>query len=73
MTQHDPFFLFAETLREARQAKRFTQREVATRIGVSVQTLSNWETGSSSPKFENALKWAAVLGYEVRLTSRTPT
>lgn len=40
---------FPETLRATRQAHVLTQAELADRLGVSSQTLSNWECGRSSP------------------------
>jgi transcriptional regulator with XRE-family HTH domain len=70
MDRPDPVDIFVKTLRDARLLKKMTQREVADRIGVTTQTFSNWETESSVPRFDNALKWAALMGYDVRLTTR---
>lgn len=37
------------TLRAARANAAMTQREVATRLGVTVDTVGNWERGKSFP------------------------
>lgn len=37
------------TLRAARANVAMTQREVATRLGVTVDTVGNWERGKSFP------------------------
>lgn len=39
-----------EKIFSLRTRLELTQRQVAEAIGVSVQTVSNWETGSSTPK-----------------------
>ena len=40
-------------LTEARQAVGLTQEQVAEAMDISRQTLSNWETGKTSPDAEN--------------------
>ncbi len=40
---------FTPTLKQARELKRLTQAEAAEKIGVSVDTLSNYERGKSYP------------------------
>lgn len=37
------------TLKEARKNARYTQKEAAKLLGVSVPTLWNWEHGASEP------------------------
>lgn len=39
-----------DDIRAIRQRLDITQRELADRLGVSVNTISNWETGRSSPR-----------------------
>ena len=39
----------AQIIREARMRKNFTQTELADRMGVSFQAVSNWERGNSMP------------------------
>lgn len=60
-------------LRVLLQIRRHTgisQRELARRTGVAVQTIRNWEHGRADP---HASLWIAalnVLGYEVHVTRR---
>lgn len=54
---------FGQRLRELRQAKSMTQRELAEKIGVSFTYVSKLETGTKSPPSENIiLALAQVLG-----------
>ena len=39
-----------------------TQSEVAERLGLTVTTLSNYETGKTSPKHSTAVKMAELYG-----------
>lgn len=39
-----------ERLREAREHRGLTQREVASDIGVTVQTYQSWESGRTEPR-----------------------
>lgn len=41
--------LFGKRLREFRTHKQLTQKDAATRIGVSVQALYKWENGNCLP------------------------
>ena len=41
---------FKEILKELRQEKGVTQKELATAIGVSFAAISFWETGINEPK-----------------------
>jgi DNA-binding transcriptional regulator YiaG len=40
---------FAEHIREARDRLQLTQADLAARLQVSTQTISNWERGRSVP------------------------
>jgi transcriptional regulator with XRE-family HTH domain len=40
---------FGERLKELRDRRRLTQDGLASQVGVSRQTISNWETGTSAP------------------------
>nr|WP_263313403.1 helix-turn-helix transcriptional regulator [Mammaliicoccus sp. Marseille-Q6498] len=42
-------------LKELRKSNKLTQEEVAEKIHVSRQTLSNWETGKNFPDLQNLL------------------
>ena len=44
---------FGKRLKEFRKKKNFTQREIATRIGVSEQAVSKWENGECLPDVYN--------------------
>lgn len=50
------------TLEAARVNKRLTQPSAAEKIGVSVQTLINWEKGRTVPTVGLALKLCEVYG-----------
>lgn len=43
------FPMFAERLKEARKAKRYSQAEVSRMLGVTQQAVGKWETGRSTP------------------------
>ncbi len=50
------------TLQQLRQLAILTQAELAEELGVSVTTISHWETGSKRPRASNIRKLAKVLG-----------
>ncbi len=64
-------------LRRLRQERRLTQEELASRIGLSRQSLNNIEMGRSVPSTEIALRAAEVLGCRVedlfQLAEAAPT
>lgn len=39
-----------DEIRRLREARKMTQSELATAIGVGVRTVTNWETGATVPK-----------------------
>ncbi len=43
-------------LKEARERAGLTQKEIALSLGVSVQSVSNWEVGNREPSIEVILK-----------------
>lgn len=50
-------------LKEARKRAGYpTQAEVAEILGITVATLSNYETGKTSPKYGTATKMAELYG-----------
>ena len=51
-----------ETIRRHRVARRLTQVQVATAIGVKQATISAWETGTARPSTGNLLALAQLLG-----------
>ena len=48
-------------IREKRESLGMSQEQLAWEVGVSSKTISNWETGKSNIKQENAEKLASVL------------
>lgn len=48
-------------IKEIRKEKELKQRELADKVGVSVQTISGYETGYSQPPLEMMIKIADVL------------
>ena len=60
-TQND----FGKRLKEFRKRRVLTQKEVATKIGVSEQALSKWENGDCLPDVYNLRLLAIVLNVSV--------
>ena len=54
-----------EKIYEIRKELKFTQEEVADKLNVSRQTISNWETGSAQPTIDKAVELAKL--YNVSL------
>ena len=52
-------------LREVRDDRRWTQAELADRVGVSRQTINSIETGRFEPSLSLALKLALLIGEPV--------
>lgn len=55
---------FGDRLREAREQKGLTRRELANKLGVTISAIGNYETGVSSPKEDILLKIFNVLSIE---------
>jgi len=47
--------------REAREATRAAQREIALALGVTRAAVSHWESGRSAPSAEHALAYRRLL------------
>ncbi|MDO5601661.1 MAG: helix-turn-helix transcriptional regulator [Oscillospiraceae bacterium] len=52
----------AEQLKNARAKAELTQEEVAEKLGVSRQTVSNWENGRSYPDIVSMITLSGVYG-----------
>lgn len=52
---------FASRLRQAREQAGFTQQDLAKKLGVTKNAISNYENGVSSPKWEILIKIFDVL------------
>ena len=52
MTEENPYSRNwdADTVRELRSRMRLTQQQMARRLGIRQQTVSEWETGLYAPK-----------------------
>jgi DNA-binding XRE family transcriptional regulator len=51
-------------IRQVREARRWTQRDLAARMGVDTSLVSRWENGETLPAFHRLLLLAEVLGIE---------
>ena len=54
--------MFADILKKARNDKSMNQTELAKLCGVSRNTIVNWETGKSMPKYGDVEKLSLILG-----------
>ncbi len=54
------------TLQKLRELAVLTQAELAEKVGVSVTTISHWETGSKRPRASNIRKLAEALAVTPR-------
>lgn len=52
---------FNERIKEQRQKLRYTQKELAEKVNVSPQVISNWERGYTSPSPDDIKKLSTVL------------
>ena len=52
---------FSDLIRQKRDAKGWTQKELAQRLYVSDKTISRWETGRAYPDITLLLELASVL------------
>ena len=53
-----------ERIKRARQEAGITQSELAKRLNVTPQTVSQYERGLINPKYETALKFAEALNLQ---------
>lgn len=51
-----------KTLKQLRESKGLTQLQVAYQLGVSPQTVYNWERGAREPKARHLQQLAALYG-----------
>ncbi len=52
---------FGEELKRARDAIGLTRQDVATHLGVTIQTVSQWETDKTAPDAQNLLAFLRLL------------
>ena len=53
--------IFPERLKQLRQKKGLTQKDIADLVHVNRVTYTNWEKGNREPNFETLLKLASIL------------
>lgn len=53
--------LFGDNLKRARKAKNFTQKDLASLLGVSDNGISNWEKGVSRPDIDQVARICQIL------------
>lgn len=53
-----------DNLKALRRRKFLTQKELASLVGVSYQTVQTWEAGTSQPRLRHIPKLAETLGVE---------
>lgn len=59
--------------KECREKANYTQKSAAISLGVSVQSVSFWETGSRTPSLEMVLKMSDLYGVSTdELLGRVP-
>lgn len=57
---------FAARLRELRTKAKLTQAELAEAVGAKQRTVSDWETGATSPPYDSLPLIAAALKTSIR-------
>lgn len=61
---------FGAMVRSIRETDELTQEDVATKVGVSKQHVSDVEHGRKKVSIERAVRWAKALGYPPALFAR---
>lgn len=60
----------AHIVRTARERNGFTERQLAAKAGVSLQTIINIEQGAVSPKMDTMLQIMNALDYDIVFNPR---
>lgn len=53
-------------LRQWRRSRDLTQRQLASLLGVTVQTVVQWERGKSEPSLQSLIKLQKITGLTAR-------
>ena len=53
--------MFADRLKQARKAKKYSQAEISRILGVTQQAVGKWETGRSTPDPQTVARLAEIL------------
>lgn len=56
-----------EALMNARRTLGLTQEELASQLGYSKASVSNWENGYSNPTLSDAFRIAEILGEDINV------
>lgn len=56
---------FSQKLQEYRKTEKLSQEELAHRLGVSRQSVSKWEQGSSFPETEKLIELSSLMGVSI--------
>ena len=62
-----PRYAIIEALINARRARKFTQTDLAARMGVGQSVVSRLESGTHTPKLETVHDAAKAMGYRVEV------
>lgn len=71
--------VLSEQLRQARERQGLTQKDAAAKLGVSLETYQNWETGKNKPRPSNYLQIRKLLrgelqsGHQKQVPAESPT
>ena len=58
-------FLLRKKIKELRKAHKYTQEQLAEKIGIGTPNISYFETGKFAPSIETLQKLAQVFGIEI--------
>ncbi len=54
-----------KTIRQLREARGWTQHDLAERLGVDAGSISTWERGASRPRLKHLLGLAQLFGVSI--------
>lgn len=57
--------IFASRIAAAIKASKYTQKELATELGISEGNITNWKKGDNLPSLETMCKLAILLGNKI--------
>ena len=63
-TQHQPKFTLGDYMRKARESAHLSSEVMAAELGVSRQTVTNYERGHTEPTKSRLRLWARVTGVD---------
>ena len=56
---------FSEKLTELRHSRGWSQEQLGERLGVTRQTVSKWELGSTTPELEKLAMMSDIFGVKI--------